>query len=670
MKDNKFEITSTFKLKPLMSKAIFLFLVVFGFMGFNKSHVINTYYLTSPDRTIKIVVNTNAEKCEYSISLDGKEIISHSSLGLILGTNDTLGNKFKILNVDKKSYDSTWINSLGKSREVRNNYKELHLQLQELTGRKVKFGIIFRAYNNGVAFRYELPSAPGFDSFIIKKELSTFCFKDDYPCYSGHNPGYSFNEAQEWNFDSSHLSDIMPDSVIGDPLLIKTPQSWIALTEADLENWSGMWLSRLGKIVDTSHNVTLVSQLSPRHDGKGLVIAATPQKSPWRVFMIGRKPGDLIESNIISNLNPPCKLSDVSWIRPGVMAWDHWWSGDVEMNTATIEKYIQLASDMGWPYQLIDWQWYGQYDTLTSDITKPAPSVDMKEILRFAKKKNVREWVWLYWKDVERNNAYEKAFALYEKWGLAGIKIDFMNRNDQQMVDWYHKITIAAAQHRLLVDLHGAYVPTGMERTYPNQITREGVLGNEYNRWSRSVTSHHKIMLAFTRFLTGPGDFTPGGFLNRQPAAFQPDESNAEVQGTRCSELALFVIYNSPIQVACDAPSHYKNQPGADFLKIVPTVWDETKVLRAEVGNYIVEARRKGNSWFIGAMTDSTARNFLIPLHFLKNGNYKIKIWQDAKDSNIHAEHLSEEQRIVTANDQLDISMVLNGGYVAQLIKE
>jgi alpha-glucosidase len=220
-----------------------------------------------------------------------------------------------------------------------------------------------------------------------------------------------------------------------------------------------------------------------------------------------------------------------------------------------------------------------------------------------------------------------------------------------------------------MVDFHGAYKPTGLERTYPNQITREGVRGNEYNIWTPIITTKHKLTLPFTRLLTGPADFTPGGFLNRQPEKFRPDSNNAEVQGTRTAQLALFVIYNSPYTVACDRPEHYYNQPGADFLQIVPTTWDETHVLKGEIADYLIEARRKGNNWFIGAMTNENASEFNIPLNFLSAGKYKITIWQDAADSGENAEHLDKTVKIVSRLDHLNINMVRNGGYVAHIEK-
>jgi alpha-glucosidase len=279
-------------------------------------------------------------------------------------------------------------------------------------------------------------------------------------------------------------------------------------------------------------------------------------------------------------------------------------------------------------------------------------------------------WVWLYWSDVDRKDAYQKAFALYQQWGMVGIKIDFMDRDDQEMVNWYEKITKAAAEHHLMVNFHGAFKTSGFNRTYPNQITREGILGNEYNRWSTRVTPAHKLMLPFTRFLAGPADFTPGGFLNRQPASFQVDSKAAQVQGTRCSELALFVAYDSPLCCVCDHPSHYHNQPGVDFLKLVPTVWDDTRVLDGEPGQHLVIARRSGDDWFLGALTDHTARDITVHFDFLKKGRWKLRLWKDAADSNVNAEHLEVEERLVTSTDSLTIHLAPAGGFAARLQPE
>jgi len=285
-------------------------------------------------------------------------------------------------------------------------------------------------------------------------------------------------------------------------------------------------------------------------------------------------------------------------------------------------------------------------------------------LLAFAKQKNVRLWLWLYWSGVEKNDAYLEAFPLYEKWGIAGVKIDFMNRDDQEMAKWYEKIVKCAAQHHLMVNFHGAFKPTGMIRTYPNQITREGILGNEYNRWSSRVTPEHKTTLPFVRLVAGPGDFTPGGFLNRQPDQFKFNVRPTQVQGTRCAELALFVCLESPVINAADHPSHYRDQPGLDFLKIVPTVWDDTRALDGAVGEHVVIARRHGDRWFLGALTDQHARDLPVKLDFLGVGSWTLRLWKDAPDSDTVGEHLATEQRTVTSADELKLHLARAGGAV------
>lgn len=620
--------------------------------------------LLSPDQTIQVNVEAGNNGILYHVKVDGNQILKPSKLSLKLQNGINICDNVILRSQETGKHTDSWENDLGKNRLIKDEYNELTLHLQEVES-KLLFDVIFRAYDDGVAFRYKFYKQNGIDTLRIRSENNQFAFAGDYDAFMGHHQGYKFQGPQEWEFENRKLSSIQPDSVVGLPVVVKTPAAWVAVAEADLLDWAGMWITADAK----GKQGTLLSSLAPHLQKSGCVDIATPHLSPWRVLMIGRTPGKLVESNIISNLSTPSRIGNASWVKPGIMAWDHWWSGGVKMNTAVITQYIQLAADMHWPYQLIDWQWYGPYNTPDADITHVSPAVDMEEVLKFAKSQGVRLWVWLHWTDVARNNAYEKAFALYEKWGLAGVKIDFMERDDQEMVNWYEKITKCAAEHHLMVNFHGAYKPTGLERTYPNQVTREGIMGNEYNIWSRNITAKHKLTLPFTRFLTGPADFTPGGFLNRQPETFRPNTGVTEVQGTRAAQLALFVIYNSPVTVACDLPDHYYNQPGADFLKIVPTTWDETHVVNARIGEYLVETRRKNKDWFVGGMTDEHSRQFDLALDFLSEGKYKLTIWQDADDNDSNAEHLSKETEIVTRHNHIKIKMVRNGGYVAQLTK-
>jgi len=340
------------------------------------------------------------------------------------------------------------------------------------------------------------------------------------------------------------------------------------------------------------------------------------------------------------------------------------------MDTGTMKDFIQFAAEMGWPYQLVDGGWYVGTRRPDADITRPVPEVDMDQLRRFAAENKVRLWVWLYWSDVDKGDAYRQAFALYEKWGIAGVKIDFMDRDDQEMVNWYEKITRAAAEHHLLVDFHGAFKPTGMIRTWPNQITREGILGNEYNKWSGRVTPEHRVTLPFTRLLAGPGDFTPGGFLNRPPDRFQTHVSPTQVQGTRAGQLALFVAYESPVMCVCDHPANLRGQPGVDFLKVVPTVWDETRVLSGVVAEHLVIARRSGSEWYLGALNNSYTRVRSVKLDFLGGaGKWHLRWWRDAADSAENAEHLEIDERDVSAGDTLDLRMAPGGGAVMRFVR-
>jgi alpha-glucosidase len=625
----------------------------------------------SPDETIEVSVIV-VGPLSYAVQIDGQPVVVTSALGLKLRNGTTFGRNVELVNATHQTIDTTWQNDFGKRRNVRNHYNQLRLLLRERSADGLTFELVFRVFDDGVAFRYELLSQPALRDFVLDQELSEFAFAGDFTCYAGEQEK-GFAGPQEWEFSRRRLSDIKAASIVGLPLLVETPAAWVAIAEADLLDWAGMWLGGVEPKPDTSTasetaSIVLVSKLAPRLDGAGLVKASAPHQSPWRVLMIGRQPGKLIESEIVRNLSTPSQLKDSNWVKPGMMAWDHWWTGDTVMDTATIKQYIGLAADMGWPYQLIDWGWYGESAKPEADITKVVDSLDMAEVRRFAAEKGVRLWLWLHWTDVDRNDAYKKAFPLYKEWGIAGLKIDFMDRDDQEMVRWYEKITRAAADNELMVNFHGAFKPSGFDRTFPNQLTREGVLGNEYNKWSKRVTPEHKVILPFTRYLLGPGDFTPGGFVNRQPEQFEPTKPT-QVQGTRAAELALFVVYESPLACVCDHPDRYRDAPGADFLKIIPTVWDDTRVVSGVVGEHLVIARQSGNEWFVGALTGSEAREVPVELNFLGPGRWNMHVWKDGADAATNAEHLATEEQTVGSGDTLQWHLAPSGGCVARLQK-
>jgi alpha-glucosidase len=618
----------------------------------------------SPDSTIELTVHGNGA-LTYSVSVDGKALLVDSRLGLKFKDGVTLGANVRLAKVERNQSDTTWENRTGKRRTVHDRHNELRVFCVEQSGRP--FEIVVRAFDDGIGFRYELPKAlsAATQDFVLEEEQTQFAFPENYACYAGENEntGKSGNPigyvgSQESEYMPMRLGDLPTDQVRMVPLLVKTPAAWVAVTESELFDWAGMWLNRAAQAGPTA-GVTLAARLSPRPDGQGLVKSSFPRHSPWRTLLIARQPGRLVESDLVLNLASPSVIADTSWIKPGIASWD-WWSQVTRPSTATYKGFIQFSTDMGWPYTLLDAGWSSR-----NSITQGSPSVNMEELLAFAKEKRVRLWLWLHWTSVDRNAAYEEAFPLYEKWGIAGVKIDFMNRDDQDMVNWYEKIAKSAADHHLMVDFHGAFKPTGMIRTYPNQITREGILGNEYNRWSSRVTPEHKVTLPFTRMLAGPADFTPGGFLNRPLAQFQFNVQPTQVQGTRCAELALFVCLESPIINAADDPSHYRDQPGIDFLKVVPTVWDDTRVLDGAVGEHVVIVRRNGARWFLGALTDRNGRELPVPLKFLGAGKWKVTLWEDASDSDQNGEHLVKSDRTARPSDTLHLKLAPAGGAVA-----
>ncbi|MGE5447367.1 MAG: glycoside hydrolase family 97 catalytic domain-containing protein, partial [Bacteroidales bacterium] len=498
--------------------------------------------------------------------------------------------------------------------------------------------------------------------YVISEEKVDFNFAADHTIWAANHGSY--RSSQENEYFKRKLSDLNDLMVIGLPMTVKVAEDcYAAITEANIDDYAGMYLKAGSK-----GKFSVQSKLSPLPNEKengDKVKFKFPHKTPWRVIMLGDAPGKLVESEIIMNLNEPCAIADPSWIKPGMSAWDHWWSGEVKMDNETIKSYIDLASEMGWPYQIIDWQWYGEFNKPGADITKVAPQLNMPEILAYAKKKNVRCWLWLYSSDVDRID-FDKACALYESWGIAGVKIDFMDSDDQEMVNWYHRTVKTAAKHHLMVDFHGAYKPDGFRRTYPNLVTREGVMGNEYNKWSLRITPEHMVTLPFTRMLAGPMDFTPGGFLNRTPEKFA-NGTPAQVQGTRALQLAQFVVYDSPFMVACDSPENYKGQEGAEFLKKVKTMWDDTKVVNGQVGEFITSARRSGNEWFIGSMTNSEARTLDIKLDFLADGKYRMVAFEDAPDADVNAQNVTKTTRTVVKGDIVKIKMAPGGGFAAYL---
>ena len=637
-------------------KLILLFLLYASFCQAQE------YQVTSPDKKISATVK-NGEALSYSVSFNGKPVIQESVLGFEFKTEPAMNKDFTVTDKQERTINETWKPVVrSKHAEILNNCNELQLLLKEKSGLMRQMELTFRAFNDGVAFRTKLFRSEKNDNRQITKELTTFSIPGNPKAWVVEYGKYATSNESE--FFERPLSYVTDKTIAGMPFLMDYgDKCWVAITEAVIDNYPAFYLGTNGKQnILTTKLVPL-----PGEEESGVKARFDDEVyTPWRVAMIAETPGKLIESEIIQNLNAPCAIADPSWIKPGMCAWDHWWSGEVKMEMPVIKQYIDLASQMGWPYMLVDWQWYGKFNVSEADITKWAPQIDMPEIISYAKSKNVKIIVWLYNSDVNRNSAYKKAFPLYQKWGVAGVKIDFMDRDDQEMVNWYHDIIKCAADNRLMVDFHGAYKPDGIIRTYPNMITREGVMGNEYYKFSDKMSPEHNVKLAFTRMLAGQMDYTPGAFLNVTKEQYK-NQTPAVVWNTRAAELSKFVIYESPLTVVCDHPDNILNQPGADFLKIVPTTWDDIHFIDGYPGEYVAIAKRTGNDWFIGVMNNSKEKEITIKLDFISAGEHAIEIWADAKDANKAPKNLKITSQKIKSGELVRIKLANNGGWVARI---
>ncbi len=634
-----------------------------------------SFILQSPDQSSEIKI-TAGEIIEYGVWYKGIHVLGNSVIGLQFSQAPYFGKNVSIIHHEKSSVNETWKPVVGSFDKVLNYYNELIIDIQEDKFPERMIRIAIRAYNDGIAFRYHIPESwkrflPNYqdvERLILLDELTSFKFTSNHKVWAADYRSYASHQEEEFN--SLFLQEIRPEQVIGLPLLAKIDNKcYAAITEADLTDWAGMYLKRR----NIGNSIILEADLSPLPGNPQEKVKILPGSwSPWRVIMLGDSPGALIESEIVNNLNDPCEIKDPGWIVPGISAWDHWWSGEVNMNTETIKDYIQLAADMGWEYMLIDWHWYGAPFTTNgdfradpnADITTVNPAVDMPEVLDFANNKDVKLILWLLWDHVEKQ--MDEAFALYESWGISGVKIDFMARDDQEMVNWYHKVVKKAAEHKLVVDFHGAYKPTGWSRTYPNLMTREGVLGNEYSKWSSRITPEHNVTLPYTRMLAGHMDYTPGGFLNVTAKDFRNGKP-AQVMTTRAHQLAMFVVYYSPYTVACDHPDNYKDQKGIEFLMEVPASWDDTRFLCGEVGEYIFMARKKGKRWYIGGMNNSIPREVIVDLDFLPAGKYKLYYFEDSEKSNVEPTEINVGSKNIEGGQPFKLRMERGGGYAAYL---
>jgi alpha-glucosidase len=489
-----------------------------------------------------------------------------------------------------------------------------------------------------------------------------------------------FKTSHEAPYERKPLSQLPVNKLIAVPMLaVWNDGSAVAVTEARLRDFAGMYLEK--KPPPSGKGSVLQTRLAPLLDKNDAVVAAhSPHWSPWRVVLIADHAGTLLESNLLLCLNEAPE-GDFSWLRPGKTTWP-WWNGTIEhgppstpeLNFAIHKHYIDFCAEHGIAYHAIssvaeDRPWYVQRDPgfawphADTDILTPRPDIDLPRILQYAAQKGVGIRLWVNWKPLSEK--LDEAFAMYERWGVKGLMVDFMDRDDQEMVQWQERVLRAAAKHKLHIQFHGSYKPTGEQRTFPNLFNREGVLNLEYLKWTDSCSPAHSVNVAYTRALAGQVDYHLGGFRHASRSAFQPRDDRPSVLGTRAHHLALYVIFENPLPMLADIPSAYENEPGFDFLVEVPTTWDETRFVAGEAGEYVVVARRGGKNWYLGGITNWTARKVRLPLSFLGEGEFEATLYQDVSEDGEKPNELHIETRAVEAQTNLDVTLASGGGIAA-----
>ncbi len=628
------------------------------------------YTVKSPSGKITVNVSVD-ENVTYNVSLNGKEIIAPSEISMTLDDGTTLGKNDKIRKAKITSVNEEII------PVVRIKYEKIPDVYNLLTLTFKNYSLEFRAYDDGVGYRWGVEKK---GSYNVVNEEATFAFPTDHKTWFPEEE--SMFTHQERIYEDVKLSEITPDRFCSTGMLVDCGNNVkVYISESDLTDYPGMFLKGSAEnpnaLVGKYAGVVLETQqngdrnVKPTKYADYIAECNGSRTFPWRALVIVEKDVDLVQSEMIFKLAHKNVLENTDWIKPGKVAWD-WWNAnniygvDFEsgVNNNTYKYYIDFASKYGLEYIILDEGWYH-----LDDIMKEADDIDIQELVDYGKKKNVGIILWVVWKALD--DKLTEALDQFQKWGVKGIKIDFMQRDDQWMVNFYEKIARECANRNMLVDYHGAYKPSGLNRKYPNVISFEGVKGLENAKWSDMPNPEHNTTLPFIRMVAGPMDFTPGAMLNATRKNYHSVFSEPMSPGTRCHQLGMYVVFESPLQMLADNPSNYYREPECmEFLSVVPSVWDDTKVLDGKVGDYISVARRSGNKWFVGAMTDWTARSLDLDLSFLAPGNYTLKIWKDGVNADKHAADFKQEEISVTNSSKVKIDMAPGGGWVGIITKK
>ncbi|MGZ3874696.1 MAG: glycoside hydrolase family 97 protein [Mucilaginibacter sp.] len=601
----------------------------------------------SPDTRIQFSIGTDNNGLYYRISYKGILMVDQSRMSISFKEGGAFNHNLLLTPATPKRLEEDYELITGKASKVHSECNRVMVPVTEQAGAKRTLNIEIRVFNDGAAFRYIMPKQSGLPETVnITDEVNTFNLTQNPKVTTLLRENYT--TSHEGIYTKTSLNDLKSDTLMDLPALFEFPKGlYMAITEAALLDYAGMYLVK--------HNNVLESRLSPLPHQPGIKVRATlPHQSPWRVMMISDKPGAFIESNILTNLNEPCKLKDVSWLKPGKTTFP-WWNGNALPDTdfapgnnyETNMYYVNFCAKYGIEYHsVVEYglhEWYvndgaGFQPGPHADPSKAVPGLDMQQVCDSAAKKGVGIRVWVHFYALYPK--LEETFAQYEKWGIKGLMCDFMDRDDQEMVNMQTEVLEKAAKHHLHIQFHGAYKPTGTSRTYPNEFNREGTLNYENDKWNNVVTPDADINIPFTRMLAGATDYHLGGFRAVSPEQFRAHYTRPFVMGTRCHMLAMYVVLENTLGMVCDNPEAYINQPGFEFIQQVPTTWDETRVIDAKPGEWVAIARRKGADWYIGAITDHEPRTISKTFDFLPEGNYTAEIYADAPASDLNLNHL------------------------------
>ena len=624
------------------------------------------YSLLSPDKRIEIKIHV-ADRLNYDLLFKGKALLEDSRLSINIDHVE-LGLNPKVASARESSSDRVLEPAVRqKFAKIRDHYNQLRL---EMAG---GLTVVFRAYNEGAAYRLET-ALPQAQVHVYNEEAIFHFTADDTVYYPSEESFFSHNERK---YLPQTISQIAPASLATLPAVVDPGDGVkVAIAESDLEDYPGLWLHGTSgaALAATFPPYPLKQQLEKDRDFKVVesadYIAVTrgTRTFPWRVIAIAEKDGDLLTNQLVWLLEKPSQVEDTSWIKPGKVAWD-WWNAnnvyDVDfkagINTQTYKYYIDFAAKYGILYIIIDEGWYK-----LGNVLDVVPDMDIAEIAAYGKQKNVGVILWVIWKTLD--DQLIPALDQYQKWGVKGIKVDFMQRSDQLLINYFHKVSSETAKRKMLVDFHGCQKTATMTRTWPNLISTEGVRGLEWDKWSAETDPLHDVTLPFTRMFLGPMDFTPGAMLNAQKVSFAPVFNRPMSLGTRCHQLAMYVVYESPLQMLSDSPSNYLREPKImEFLGPVPSVWDETKVLGGRIAEYVVVARRSGKDWYVGAMTNWAPRELEIDLSFLPDGNYSMTAYQDGINADRYGSDYQQVKNQVNQTTKLKLKLAPGGGWAARI---